>query len=88
MSSITDGTSNTLAIVEASDARAVIWTKPEEFVPDAKDPFKGLLGMYPGGFNAGFCDGSVRFISQSIDLKMLNYLFERDDGNIVNIEGN
>jgi hypothetical protein len=80
---ITDGTANTLMIVEANDDAAVIWTKPEEFVPDAKDPTKNLLGVRPGGFLAGYCDGHVQLIMNQIDPKVLMYLFERDDGNAI-----
>lgn len=86
MSAITDGTSNTIAIVEASDAQAVIWTKPEEFIPDEKDPLKGLAGPYPGGFNVAMCDGSVRFIRLTIDPVMLYRAFQRDDGNVINLD--
>jgi hypothetical protein len=78
---ITDGTSNTIAVVEANDESAVIWTKPDDFTPDEKNPLKGLLGLYPGGFNVGICDGSVRFVSQAVDPTVLKYLFQRDDGN-------
>ena len=31
---ITDGTSNTILLVEASDEKAVPWTKPDDFTPD------------------------------------------------------
>lgn len=82
---IVDGTSNTLMTVEASDALATPWTKPEEFVPSEKDPLKGLTGLRPGGFLAGLADGSVRFISDKIDLKMLNNLFQRNDGNVIRL---
>lgn len=78
---ITDGTSNTIAVVEAGDESAVTWTKPDDFTPDEKEPLKGLLGLYPGGFQVGFCDGSVQFISQSVDPTMLLYMFQRNDGN-------
>ena len=81
-----DGTSNTIMVVEASDATAVAWTKPEEWVPDAKDPLKGLIGLRPNGFNAGFADGSVRFISKNVDPEMLRRVFDRDDGMQVNLE--
>lgn len=81
MASITDGTSNTIAVVEAGDESAVIWTKPDDFTPDEKEPLKGLLGLYPGGFQVGFCDGSVQFISQTVDPTMLLYMFQRNDGN-------
>jgi len=85
MASVTDGTSNTIGLVEASDAKAVVWTKPDEFIPDEKDPLKGLPGPFPGGFLAGFCDGSVQFIRLSVDPKMLYYAFQRDDGNVIDL---
>ncbi|MHC4401033.1 MAG: DUF1559 domain-containing protein [Planctomycetota bacterium] len=77
---ITDGTSNTVMVVEANDQSAVIWTKPGDFVPNAENPIDGLVGLRPGGFNAGCADGSVHFISQFVDGDMLKRLFMRDDG--------
>ena len=67
-------------VVEASDERAVIWTKPDDFEPDEEDPIKGLVGLRQGGFNAGLCDGAVRFISEHIDRRILKLLFTRNDG--------
>jgi hypothetical protein len=80
MAAIIDGTSNTIAIVEANDAAAVVWTKPEEWVPDAKDPFKGLVGVRPSGFLVGMCDGSVRTVSKAVTPESLLYMFDRGDG--------
>ncbi len=78
-----DGTSNTILTVEAAASEAVIWTKPGDFSADKNNPFKGLLGVYPGGFLAGMCDGSVRFISQSLDKKTWKALLTRDGGEVV-----
>ncbi|MDX1947797.1 MAG: DUF1559 domain-containing protein [Pirellulaceae bacterium] len=83
MAQVVDGTSNTIAIVEASDEAAVIWTKPEEWVPDQENPLKGLIGLRPNGFSAGFVDGHVQFIARGIDLQMLRALFTRDGGEVV-----
>lgn len=80
---IRDGSSNTLMTVEVSDKNAVIWTKPDDFQYDEKDPKKGLIGLWPGGFHAGFADGSVRFFQSSIDPKVLNALFTRAGGEAV-----
>ncbi len=38
---------------------------------------------HPGGVNAALGDGSVRFISETIDVKTFQYLGGRDDGNTV-----
>jgi hypothetical protein len=81
---VTDGMSNTIMTVEASDAKAVIWTKPDDFEYDEKDPLKGLVGLQPDGFIAGFSDGSVRFISSSIKPRTLKLLFTRNDGEPIN----
>lgn len=75
LADIRDGTSNTIMTVEVSDDSAVIWTKPDDFAYNEKDPKKGLLGLRRGGFLAGFADGSVRFIPARIDPKTLIALF-------------
>ncbi len=82
---ITDGTSNTLAMVEADADHAVIWTKPEDLEFDPADPMKGLGNLRPGGFNAGMCDGSVRFIANTIDPDMLRALITIGGGEVVNL---
>lgn len=64
---ITDGLSNTIAVVQVDDERAAVWTKPDDWQFDANDPLKGLGDLHPGIALAGFCDGSVRFISTTID---------------------
>jgi hypothetical protein len=80
LSAVTDGTSNTIAVVEASDSLATIWTKPEEWVPEQKDPLKGLVGLRPLSFLAGFVDGHTQHIPNTIDPEMLRRAFSRDDG--------
>jgi len=79
---ITDGTSNTIMAVEVPDAKAVIWTKPDDFEPNQQNPLDGLLGLRSGGFIAAMCDGSVRFIPPSIDPKALHGLFTIGGGEL------
>ena len=86
MSQVRDGLSNTIMTVEVSDWKAVIWTKPDDFVYDEKEPLKGLIGLHAGGFNAGLADGSVRFIRKTINPETLKALFMRDDGQMVELE--
>jgi len=82
---ITDGTSNTIMMVEVPDESAVIWTKPGDFVPNKEDPTRGLLGLRRGGFLAALTDGSVRFIAGSIDADILNGLFTKSGGERVDL---
>lgn len=80
---IIDGTSNTLMVVEASDAAAVVWTQPMDLGPSATDPAKHLSGFRRGGFLGVFADGSVRSVSDKVSKQTLLWLFQRDDGEVV-----
>jgi hypothetical protein len=82
---ITDGTSNTIMVVEANDAQAVVWTKPDDYEFDPEDPGAGLKGVYRNVFQALFTDGSVRAIADDLAVGMLNALFSRNGGEIVNL---
>lgn len=78
---ITDGTSNTIAIVEAK--RDIPWTKPEEIEFDATAAKLPELGFVPEGTQVGFGDGSVRFLARSIDPSLFNKLLTRAGGEVV-----
>jgi hypothetical protein len=80
---ITDGTSQTIMIVEVDNFHAVPWTKPEDWPFDPQAPAKGLCFYFGGGFHAAFCDGSVHFIPKTIDPKTLKALFTRAGGETV-----
>ncbi len=80
-----DGTSNTLMVVEAE--AGVPWSKPDDlpFDPEAP-PSPSLYGAgskHPGGFNAAFADGSVRFLKRSINSMLLKALITRDGGEVI-----
>ncbi len=83
MADITDGTAFTIALVEASDEKAVIWTKPDDFEVDSDNPLKGLTGLHPSVFLAAFADGSVHPLSTGIDSEILKGLFSRNGGEVV-----
>ena len=78
MKSITDGTSNSIALVQTGDAGAVIWTKPNDWQPDADDLMKPFDALHPGGFMAGFCDGRVAFLGDDVDQEVFNALLTVD----------
>ena len=62
---ITDGTSNTIAFVNAGPDVAVPWTKPVDLDFHANNPL-GVLGQLGEEFLAAYLDGSVRIQSSSI----------------------
>ena len=72
LNEITDGTSNTIMFIEASDDHAATWTKPDdwEVSPDPKAISAGISSGLSGRRNKGstcaFADGSVRFLSETI----------------------
>jgi prepilin-type processing-associated H-X9-DG protein len=80
---VTDGTSNTLMVVEAKSA--VPWTKPDDltFDPEAAPSLCGAGSAHPGGFNAAMGDGSVRFIKDTIDLKKFRWMITRNLGEVI-----
>jgi hypothetical protein len=60
----TDGTSNTILVIEAD--KAVPWTKPEDLSFGPNEPLPQLGALYSGGrFNVGLADGSVRTFYRS-----------------------
>jgi prepilin-type processing-associated H-X9-DG protein len=79
---VTDGTANTLMVVEA--ANAVPWSKPEDLSLQSSAPALGMGSKHPGGFNASMADGSVRFIRSApadpIRPEVLKALVTRDGG--------
>lgn len=85
LAQITDGTSNTILIVEVQEP--VLWTKPDDLTydPKAVDVAPAVGSAHPGGWNAAFADGSVRFIKNTIELNVLRAVLTRDGGEIVNI---
>ena len=80
---ITDGTSNTIMIVEANDENAVTWTQPEDYKPDMKDPKAPLLRKEMKGFYATFADGSVRMMSREVANDLLWSLLTADGGEVI-----
>ncbi|HUY35723.1 MAG TPA: DUF1559 domain-containing protein [Pirellulales bacterium] len=72
---ITDGTSNTILAVEAK--RDIPWTKPEDIAYDPAMPLPKFGARYPGGFLTLLADGSVRFLSDTIDEMTLRALITK-----------
>jgi hypothetical protein len=71
-----DGTANTLLVVEAG--QPVPWTKPEELIyrPDAPLPFPDWL--FHDGFRFLMADGLVRFLKKEANEATLRALITRN----------
>jgi prepilin-type processing-associated H-X9-DG protein len=78
---VTDGTSNTIMVVESK--KSIPWTKPED-IEYAKDkPIPSMGGFSESGFNAAFADGSVRFLIKTFPETLLRAMVTARAGEIV-----
>lgn len=78
----TDGTSNTIMVVEGGDP--VAWMKPDDFDVPAKGAIPRLEVPGRPGFNALFADGSVRWITRpGVNDNDLRAYFTRNGGEVV-----
>jgi hypothetical protein len=78
---MTSGSWNTIMFVEAVEEKAVVWTQPEDFEVDEKNPFKGLAGSSDSGFLVISCQGDVCFIDETSSPQMLlaHFTLSRED---------
>jgi Protein of unknown function (DUF1559) len=83
--SITDGTSNTIGVLEAETSTP--WTKPGGLPFDEKKDLPGFGGELEGDFHIGFLDGSVRFVKKkNMDAKEFKKFITISDGLAIDTE--
>ena len=80
---ITDGTSNTIMLVEVKPEYAVPWTAPNDYEFDPKAPAEGLKIGADGKFFAAIADGSSVLIRGDLPAESIKYLFQMNDGHLV-----
>jgi RNA polymerase sigma factor (sigma-70 family) len=78
---ITDGTSNTILIVEAADA--VPWTRPADLPYDPKKPLPKLGGVTRNDFRAALADGAVRTLKKGTKEATLRALITSNGGEVI-----
>ena len=84
---VTDGLSNTLAVVEVHDS-GVSWMAPVDLnLETMQFRVNGgateIRSRHPGGAMVAMADGSVRFLAETIDPQTLRALVTRNDGQAV-----
>ena len=88
LAQISDGTSRTLAIVEAMPDKAVPWTKPEDIEFDPERPLAGVGNprRAAGVFFGGMMDGSVRMLTPDLDPEVFKALVTPNGGESVGLD--
>jgi hypothetical protein len=74
----TDGTSQTILLIEAGEP--VPWTKPEDLAYDPDQPLPELPSLFKTGFRVAMADASRQFLTKDIPEKTLRKAIVRNDG--------
>jgi beta-lactamase regulating signal transducer with metallopeptidase domain len=80
---ISDGTSNTVLVVEAK--RDIPWTKPEDIPFDPQKELPKLGGFAHDGFAAALADGSVHFVTSAVNPQLLKAMFTASGGEPITV---
>ena len=79
MMNITDGTSNTMMVVEVKGS-GINWAEPRD--ADFSAPMPLPPGNHPGGSLVGMADGSVRFVPQTASPQQIHAAATRNGGEV------
>ncbi len=80
---ITDGTSNTIAVVCVPPQSAVIWTKPADWQINPKAPKSILFSKDVPKVIVANCDGFVQTLDSQISDAKLNALLAKSGGEVI-----
>lgn len=74
----TDGTSNTIMVIEAGEP--VPWTRPADIHYDPKKPLPKLFGPFKDVIHMGVADGTVQLAKKGFNEKVFRLMITRNDG--------
>ncbi len=87
---VVDGTSYTLAVAEDTEYGKSQWINAlnvfdQAFAINAAPPIENdIRSRHPGGANGAFCDGSARFLAETMELRVLAAVCTRAGGELIN----
>lgn len=84
LTGITDGTSNTIFVVEGGEK--VTWTRFQEYKFDPTGPLPPLGRPGKDTFQVLMVDGSTRIIRRSVSETTLKNMINRQDGNVIDFD--
>lgn len=95
-SEITDGLSSTICVAEGvavDEVNGGFWaagsncfSHDDGGINNLAGGFKEIASLHPGGAQAVFCDAAVRFLSASIDARVVAALCTRNEQELVQLE--
>ena len=80
-SAFEDGYENTIVLMEADDARAVPWTKPDDWTFVPGQPKDGLFALREDGFFAVMGNAAVRHVPHPSPMHSLRPFSQREEKN-------
>lgn len=85
MIQITDGTSFTIAFLDAPATATVVWTKPDDLLIDVKNPLQPYTAAGLRTMDVTMCDGSCRRFPTNLAVQMVLNMLQMNDGRKVKL---
>lgn len=80
---ITDGSSNTVMLVEADADKAVEWTRPSDYQYDPAAEHRGLGSLRDGSFYVAMADGYVQALPADLPQETFTSLLTKAGGEVI-----
>jgi len=82
---MTDGSSNTVLVVECGKSAAEVWTKPADLSTNGEQAVVATRDAVKGITNVVMCDGSVHQLKK-VSADVWSRLLNMRDGKVENVE--
>ncbi|MEZ6134654.1 MAG: DUF1559 domain-containing protein [Pirellulaceae bacterium] len=87
MGQLTDGTTNTICVVQVGNEQQVTWYKPNNDIPSESDELTDLIGdTESSGVPVLFADGSARVVKPGLGIDTWRALASVDGGEVIRMD--